>query len=309
VILRNKAGRTLVRPKIVIDATEGGTVAALAECPPLGTSTEACRPAPLVFRMAGIDAGAFLAQLAAAAEMLAAPTHPAIAADRAAAAAGLQEQGRVLAVLDPGAAQIRAAVTAGRMIASAGVTIAQTSAPRRDVVVRVDRPEGVDPARIDRAAGIETCAGFLRVALPGFGQAVISAVHPGVPVPMVRPVLGDRVLGQSGAAAGSGGADVVARGCHGARGADHSGDGTFGIPFGCMLPQGCDNLLVIGGGLSAHPSMAEDTAATGTRLALGEAAGTAAALTAGPTADLRRIDLPGLRRSLRQQGALLEAVG
>jgi hypothetical protein len=307
VVLRNKAGRTLVRAKIVIDATDGGTVAALADCPPLDPSAEVERAAPLVFRMAGVDAAAFLEHLAAAPETLAAPAYPAIAADRAAAASGLRDQGRVLAVLDPAAPQMRAAVAAGRMIGSAGAAIAQTSAARRDVVIRVDRPQGVDPATIERAAGIELCAGFLRSAMPGFAQAVISAVHPGVPVPMARPVLGDRVLGRDTVPAGPGVADTVARGCHGTRGADLSGDGAFEIPLGCMLPRGLRNLLVIGGGLSADRSISEDVAANGTRLALGEAAGTAAALAAGPAPDLHRIDIAGLRRSLRQQGALLEA--
>jgi hypothetical protein len=309
VILRNKAGRTLVRAQVVVDATEGGAVAALAGCPPLETSETIDRAAPLMFRMAGVEATPFLDHLAAVPETLAAPVRPSLAADRAAAAAGLRDQGRIVAVLDPEAPRMRAAISGGRMIGNAGITIAQTSVARRDVVIRVDRPIGVDPARIDRAAGIEVCAGFLQAAVPGFSEAVISAVHPGAPVPTIRPVLGDRVLGSDGSAAGSGPADTVACGSHGTRGADLTRDGTFPIPLGCMLPRGVSNLLVVGGGLSVDSAASEDVGVSGTRLALGEAAGTAAALAAGPAQDLRRIDVAVLRRCLRQQGAILDAAG
>lgn len=304
VILRNKAGRTLVRARVVVDATEDGRLAALAGCPRHGPAPETVALPPLVFRMAGVDAAGFLDHLGSAPDWLAAPASPAIAADRAAAAKGLRRQGRVIAELDPAAPPLREAMAAGRMVAAAGLGIAQTSAARRDVVIRLDRVARLDAAAIDRAADIETCANFLRSALPGFAGAVISAVHPWQPAGPPRPVEGT-------AAAGTGaGPEAVALGCHGPQDVATTGDGSFAIPFGCLMPQGLRNLLVIGGALSVPGGPVAGVRASGTGLALGQAAGTAAALTARTTAhDLRGIEVSGLHRTLREQGAILAIAG
>lgn len=84
-------------------------------------------------------------------------------------------------------------------------------------------------------------------------------------------------------------------------GADHA----YQIPYRSLIPQGLDNALVAGRGISAtHVALAAIRVMTIT-MAVGQAAGTAAALACRAGGAVRAVDGDQLRALLRTQGAVL----
>jgi len=81
----------------------------------------------------------------------------------------------------------------------------------------------------------------------------------------------------------------------------------YGVPFGCLIPKGWQNLLVACRGAGFSHLAGSSCRLSRTMMTLGQAAGTAAALTrqAGTTA--RNLDPAVLRETLRAQGVTLEA--
>ncbi len=80
----------------------------------------------------------------------------------------------------------------------------------------------------------------------------------------------------------------------------------YGVPFRCLIPRGTSNLLV-----ACRAAGFSSLAASGCRLqrtmmALGQAAGTAAALAAQTGMDARDVPAETLRESLRRQGVQLQ---
>jgi len=79
----------------------------------------------------------------------------------------------------------------------------------------------------------------------------------------------------------------------------------YDIPFRSITPKGISNLLISGRCISAtHEAMA-GTRVMGTCMAIGQAAGTAAALAAGSDTDPKDLDTGMLREKLASQGALV----
>lgn len=82
-------------------------------------------------------------------------------------------------------------------------------------------------------------------------------------------------------------------------------DDWYDIPYRCLTPQKIDNLLVSGRCISAtHEGMA-GARVMGTCIAIGEAAGTAAALAVRDGVDPRDVDVTALRQALQDAGALV----
>ncbi|HOU11598.1 MAG TPA: FAD-dependent oxidoreductase [Anaerolineae bacterium] len=86
----------------------------------------------------------------------------------------------------------------------------------------------------------------------------------------------------------------------------HPPDGDwYDIPYRCLTPQKIDNLLISGRCISAtHDGMA-GARVMGTCMAIGEAAGTAAALAVRDGVNPRDVDVAALRRALQDAGALV----
>ena len=80
----------------------------------------------------------------------------------------------------------------------------------------------------------------------------------------------------------------------------------YGIPYRTLLPQGLDNLLVAGRCHSATSEALASSRVTATAMGMGQAAGTAAALVCNQ-GDVRAVDVAQLRHQLRGNGVILEA--
>lgn len=80
----------------------------------------------------------------------------------------------------------------------------------------------------------------------------------------------------------------------------------YTIPFRCLVPVGCDNLLVAGRSICGSSEAAASYRVMPCCIATGQAAGTAAALALKTGVDAGRVDTGMLRRTLTEQGAVIK---
>ncbi|MDF3056001.1 MAG: tat (twin-arginine translocation) pathway signal sequence [Rariglobus sp.] len=96
------------------------------------------------------------------------------------------------------------------------------------------------------------------------------------------------------------GEDWVSRFAHYGKGESH------GIPYRCLTPRGLKNVLVAGRSISCERIVQGSIRVMPVCLAMGEAAGVAAALAAaGPVVDIHQLDTDLLRERLRAEGGYL----
>ena len=84
-------------------------------------------------------------------------------------------------------------------------------------------------------------------------------------------------------------------------GADHA----YQIPYRSLIPVGFDNALVVGRGVSATHSAHAAIRVMTISMAVGQAAGVAAAMAVRHHGDVRAVSIPALRERLLDEGAKL----
>ncbi|MBW4083222.1 FAD-dependent oxidoreductase [Paenibacillus sp. S150] len=85
---------------------------------------------------------------------------------------------------------------------------------------------------------------------------------------------------------------------------------SHGIPYRCLTPKGLRNVLVAGRSISCDRRVLGSVRVMPVCLAMGEAAGLAAALAAGQTDnDVHAVDVAALRKRLKEEGAYLPDIG
>jgi hypothetical protein len=89
------------------------------------------------------------------------------------------------------------------------------------------------------------------------------------------------------------------------RGALPKVGGAYDIPYRCLVPQKVENLLAAGRCVSATHEGQASLRVIGTVMALGQAAGTASALSLREGVSPRALDRRLLQRELMRQGAYL----
>jgi hypothetical protein len=149
---------------------------------------------------------------------------------------------------------------------------------------------------------------FLRECVPGYERAVLVSTSPAIGVRESRRIVGEHVLTADEILSATAFPDQIAR-CGAPIEEHHAGDdtrwvyledgATYGIPYRSLQPQGLDNVLVAGRCFSASHEAHASARSMGTCMAMGQAAGTAAALGAEP----KRLDSDTLRARLIEDGA------
>jgi len=82
----------------------------------------------------------------------------------------------------------------------------------------------------------------------------------------------------------------------------------YGIPYGCLVVKGLHNLFVAGRNLSATHLAQASARVAGPCLAMGEAAGLAAAIACADAVDAASVSVPDLQARLQQHGAILSPI-
>lgn len=175
-------------------------------------------------------------------------------------------------------------------------------------------PEDLTSAEIDGRRQVAEYVRFLRERVPGYSQAdlVWSSVHIGIRES--RRIIGDYTLTREDVMSARQFDDAIAL-C-GAPIEDHTpGADTeweylppgsaVGIPLTCLLPRGMDGILVAGRCLSATHDAHAAVRSMGQCMAMGQAAGTAAAAATQTGWDIRSVDRQKLRAELQTDGAII----
>ncbi len=291
VMVENKGGRRAIVPSVVIDASGDGDVAARAGAAfDLGCDGET-QYGSTMFRMGGVDI------------------------DRASA---LSRQD-IRACLE-------AAVEGGYPLprTTTGVHINPLEGVVHLNVTKVGDPEGrpfdlVDPDALTRGEREGRRQVYLyeevfRRFVPGFARARVIDIGAMIGIRETRLVHGERTLTEADVRACAKPADRIACSSwalesHGrgrATAWEFLPDGEwYGIPYGCLVVKGLDNLLVAGRNLSAAHAAQASARVAGPCIAMGEAAGVAAALAVPDRVAMRDVSVGAVQRTLERHGAIL----
>jgi hypothetical protein len=325
IIARNKSGQHLITAKQFVDCSGDGDLAVWAGAPwEKGGAQGQLQPVSLVFRMGNVDYTKYLQFMRDNPEQFVLAENPVIDKTPAQCAAAVQEKGLPFCVLDARSSLLGEAIAGGEMFESTGIFMWPTSLVRREVGLNATRLSGVDATDSSQLSNalatltgqVEMCRRFLTERVPGFADSHLSGVAPRVGVRETRRVLGEYILTGEDVLEGRKFEDGVAKGSHhidlhGA-GKDQERipvrDGrSYDIPFRALIPQNLRNLLVAGRCFSSTREANGSARVMGPCLAMGEAAGTAAALCAFQNEnDMRRLDTGVLRRQLKAQGAIVD---
>jgi hypothetical protein len=151
--------------------------------------------------------------------------------------------------------------------------------------------EDLTKAELEGRARMHRLLDFAHENMPGFEKAYVVDFAPQTGVRQTRMLEGDYVVTKE---------DVVKRRHFWdsvARGRDYY------TPYRALLPKGVDQLLVAGRHYSVTPQAQKISREIPPCMAMGEAAGAAAALALSAGVTVRQVDVPTLQKRLRAQGA------
>jgi hypothetical protein len=151
--------------------------------------------------------------------------------------------------------------------------------------------EDLTRADFEGRARIAALLGFVKTKMPGFENAFIVDVAPQVGVRQSRLLEGVYVMTKEDVTSRRHFHDSVARGRD------------YYYPYRTMLPRGVGRLLVAGRHYSATSAAQRDSREIPPCMAMGEAAGIAAALALETQVGVENIDVATLQKRLRAQGA------
>lgn len=286
VTVLTKAGPIAIQPRLVIDASGDLDVMARAgaEFLPLEPD-EALQPATMMFRFGPIDFDRF--GVLGTAELKALCTQ---GVESGALARAALHQSRI-----PGTSD-------------GWFNISRVSLDATD-------PFQLSAGEVEGRRQAFAAAGFLATHVPGCERGRLVALAAQLGIRESRRVRGDFVLTPEDLRTERRFQDAIAVGAypmdiHPAQGTGlHfetlGGDRSYEIPYRCLVPIGLDNALIAGRGISASHGAHASTRVMPTTMAIGQAAGTAAALACAGNGGTRQVDTEALRERLQRDGAFL----
>ena len=200
------------------------------------------------------------------------------------------------------------------------VLLFATGRPGEAIVnmTRITRADGTTSSGLTRGEvegrrQVAQVMAFLRRYVPGCSRVELIQTGTQVGVRESRRVKGQYVLTGRDVVSGASFPDSVARGAYPVDIHSPSGVGlevipmapgtSYDIPYRCLLPTGVTNLLVAGRCISAEHEALASARITATAMAVGEAAGTAAALSAMAGVEPGQLEISTLRKALAAAGA------
>lgn len=154
---------------------------------------------------------------------------------------------------------------------------------------------------------------FFNRYVPGFKDAYLLATANMLGVRETRRILGEYILKDNDVIEGRTFSDSISRSCFPCDLHDSSGSsmvtiqvkGSVGIPYRCLIPLNIENLIVAGRCISATRIALSSVRMTASCMAMGQAAGTAAALSIQEKESVRKIKIIKLQYILKNQVAII----
>jgi hypothetical protein len=281
VMIANKDGLVRVEAKQVVDCTGDGDIAAWAGCPT--EQLTPLMPMTLHFRIGNVERN--VEQRAAARQ----------------ACNEAHERGELPMFYGPGL----------------GFAFAKDEVYVHAIRVPGNATDAADLTRAEIQGRRDAWAMFnaWKKSVPGFENSYFITSGPYIGIRETRRIRGQYVLTANDLQTNRRFDDAIATGCwyldvhpneitqgSANRGGEFQPD-PYDIPYRSLVPQKVSNLLVAGRCHSATAEAASSTRVTCTAMAMGQAAGTAAAVAALSRADVAGLDGVKLRSTLSSQGA------
>ena len=285
VIIAGRAGLVRLQAHTFVDATGDADLVARAGGP-MQPDTELTQPATLTFRMTPVDIARF------------------------------RELGRprLKELVDAGRRSGMTLPGNGGSLHESGVPGTVLTALTRVAAPDLDDPSSSGCMEMDALLQVDEWAHFLTSMMPGFEAARISAIGAMTGVRETRRVQGRRVLTEDDVLTGRliedqialCGAPVEDLSSDTTRWLHVGGSGVYGVPWATLLPATVQGVVVAGRCLSATHAAHASARSMGTCMAMGQAAGEAAALAAQRGYLVGDVPITLLRDRLVQSGATLE---
>lgn len=185
--------------------------------------------------------------------------------------------------------------------------------------IRVSGKNGADAyelseAEIEGRRQLKKVVRFLTANVPGMEKAHITSIPNGIGIRETRRIEGEYVLNSTDILQGRKFEDCIAKNgycidIHDPKGNGwgvsfiQSEDGCYDIPYRCLVPKKTENLLVAGRCISTTAKALASTRIMPSCMAIGEAAGMAAAMAVEKHMRPREVDVSVLRKKLKDNGA------
>lgn len=195
------------------------------------------------------------------------------------------------------------------------MTRVQSFEKRKGAVVNATDPHFLTAAEVEGRQQALEYVRFLRDCVPGYEHSQLDSLSVQIGIRETRRVFGDYRLTRQDVLTAKQFDDQI--GLCGAPIEDHHGGADthwqylpegkcVGIPYRTLLPEGAENLLVAGRCFSATHDAQASVRSMGQCMAMGQAAGTAAALACRSGLTPRNLPFSALRDRLLSDGAILE---
>ena len=310
VILLTKGGRLLLRAKVVIDCTGDGDIATWAGVPyeKGRTNDKKMQRMSMVFKMGNVDVPRMYADIG-----------------KGAAWAPLPDGGQSYPVWWSATLEKYA-----RIVEQEGLFLGTdefwgNTVHARETNINASRLQGLDGtnaqdltrAEIEGKRQVFNLAQMLRKHVPGFEHSHIQATAPFIGVRETRRMQGVYQLTADDCVTGRKFDDGICKVGYPIDIHDPTSgktlftpiqgvDGSYDIPYRCLLPQKVQGLLLAGRCISTtHEAMAS-TRTMITGMMVGQAAGSAAAMALRNRSEVRDVPPAALRSALREQGVHLD---
>ena len=177
-------------------------------------------------------------------------------------------------------------------------------------------PDSVTQAEITGRKQVQEIFRFLKKYVPGCENAILESTPAHVGIRETRHIKGEYVLNTDDVLQGNVPDDSILLAAnsidvHGRYGPMSNEYVTvengeyYGVPYRCLVPLNVENLLVAGRCVSATSEAAGAIRVMPPCMALGQAAGTAAALALKNDVSVRNLDTALLKKTLKKQNAYL----
>jgi glycine/D-amino acid oxidase-like deaminating enzyme len=288
VVAVGKGGFTTIKARVVIDASGDADVAAAADVPFEGiTSGSPNQPGTTTFRVANVDV------------------------QRATSVKRQQLHELMQQAIDSGQYDLPRREGSVHITQLDGVMATNMTRVNR---VNPNNPAELTQAEIEGRHQAEEYFRFLKDCVPGYEQAILINTSTQIGIRESRRIYGTYRLTRDDVIQARKFDDAIAQ-C-GAPIEDHDAGGetrweylpdgeTYHIPYRCLLPQNVENLLVAGRCLSADHDAHASVRSMGQCMAMGQAAGVAAALATHTKQTPHTISFASLQDQLRELGALI----
>jgi len=309
----SKDGPVRIEGKIFVDASGDGDLAALANVPyTVGEGKALPQPMTLIFKVANVKLDEVIKyMLENRNEFWHGTTFDKLKTAPAIGVSGfttLWKEAQARGELN-GIPRDRALFFSG--VRPGEVTVNTTRVIQKNAL----NPWELSEAEQEGRAQVGPLLRFFRKYIPGFKDCYLAQVATQIGVRETRLMQGEYRLSAQDVIDGRKFDDGIAQ-CawpidihHQGEGltlsTDVGGDGAYDIPYRCLLPDGISNLLLSGRNISVSHEAFASSRIQATSMAVGQASGTAAALSLNRSGAVREVAVSVLRDTLVKNGALL----